>query len=111
MSALGLAGGILGLLMGFFALIASGIAALLSVGNPLALFHSSWIAMLLGAVGVIGSFVTKMQELVGGATMLVSGSLGASLVGGFYLIPSIILLVAGLVSILEYFKMWQWEPV
>lgn len=111
MSDLGLVGGILGFAMGFFTLIASGIAALLNIGGAIHLFQSSWVAMLLGVVAIIGAFVTKTQQLIGGVTMLVAGSLGAGLVGGFYLIPSIVLLVAGLVSILDYFKMWQWQPV
>ena len=106
MSDLGMVGGILGFIMGFVTLIASGIGALLHITGSVELFHSSWVAMLLGVVGIIGAVVNRGEALIGGVTMMVAGSLGVSLVGGFYLIPSIILLIAGLVSILDYFRWW-----
>ena len=106
MSDLGMAGGIIGLFMGFVTLIASGIGALIHITGALELFHSSWVAMLLGVVGIIGAYVNRAEALIGGVTMAVAGSLGVSLVGGFYLIPAIILLVAGIVSILDYFRWW-----
>ncbi|AKA49440.1 hypothetical protein IX51_10415 [uncultured archaeon] len=104
---LGMVGGVIGLLMGLVALVAGGIGSLLHIYGAFSFFQSSWIAIFLSLVGLAGAFITRIESLVGGVPMAVSGALGVYLVGGFFLIPSAFLIVAGIIAVVDSFRRWD----
>lgn len=106
-SVLGMIGGVIGLLMGIVAFIAGGIGALLHIGGAYGFFQSSWIAIFLSIVGMAGAFFAGFAELPGGVAMIVSGALGVYLVKGFFIIPSAILMIAGIIAVFESFRKWD----
>ena len=103
MASLGLIGGILGLVMGVIALVAGGIGAVFDIHGSFELFSNSWVALLLSFIGVVGAGITRKDAIVGGVLMLVSGIVGIATIGGFFIIPFLILLIAALVALIDQF--------
>lgn len=104
---LGMIGGVIAFIMGIIAFIAGGIGSLLHISGAYGFFQSSWIAIFLSLVGMAGAYLASIMELSGGVAMAVSGSLGIYLVKGFFIIPSAILLIAGLIAIIDSFRKWD----
>ena len=106
-SILGMIGGIIAFVMGLVAFIAGGIGSILHISGAFGFFQSSWIAIFLSLVGIAGAFFAGIQALPGGIAMAVSGALGVYLVKGFFIIPSAILLIAGIISVIDSFRKWN----
>lgn len=107
---LGVAGGVLGFLMGLFALVAGGIGAILQIHGAFGFFLSSWAALFISVVGLFGAWLTRADALPGGVVMAVAGAVGIYVVGGFFIIPSALLLIAGIIAVLESFRQWTVSP-
>lgn len=103
---IGAIGAGLGFLMGLVAFLAGGIGSLLHISGAFGFFQSSWIAIFLSVLGGMGLLIARIESLTGGIFMLVSGSVGIPVVGGFFIIPSSLLIVAGLVDIIDSFRVW-----
>lgn len=110
-SILGIAGGILGLLMGIVAFIAGGIGALIHISGAYGFFLSSWIAVFLSLLGMAGAYFTRFEALPGGVAVAVAGSLGIYILGGFFIIPSAIMIIAGVIAIVDSFRRWNVRTV
>lgn len=104
---IGGAGAALGFIMGFIAFVAGGIGSLLHIGGAFGFFISSFLAMFLAILGGIGVALSRIELLVGGVFMATAGALGVYLVGGFYIIPSALLIAAGLIAIIDSFRSWD----
>lgn len=96
-----------GFLMGLVAFLAGGIGSLLHIGGAFGYFLSSWLVIFLSILGGIGLPIARMEPLTGGIFMIVSGSVGIAVVGGFFIIPSSLLIVAGLIDIMDSFRSWN----
>lgn len=104
MARLGMIGGLLGLIMAIVAFIVGGIGSLFHFNGSYELFHSSWTSFFLSIVGIAGAGITRKDALIGGVTMLVSGLVGIAIVGGIYIVPFLILLIAAIVVIIDSFS-------
>lgn len=104
---IGSVGSGIGFLMGFVAFLAGGIGSLLHIMGAFGFFLSSWIAMFLSILGGVGLLIARFESFTGGVFMLVSGAIGIPIVGGFFIIPSSLLITAGLVDMVDSLRMWQ----
>lgn len=102
-SDIGMLGGLLGIIIGALSFVISGILSIVHLRVESGVV-TSVVAMLLGLIGIFGAGVTRRDRLVGGIVMLVVSVLGFSLVNGFYLISSVILLIAGVIALVEHFR-------
>ena len=103
MARLGMAGGFLGLIMAVLAFIIGGLGSLFHFNGAGELFHSSWVSLFLSLIGMAGAAVTRKDALVGGVTMLVSGLLGIAIIGGLFIVPFLIILIASVVVLIDSF--------
>lgn len=99
----GLLGGLIGIIIGVLTFIVSGIQSLLHLRFESGLIISV-VAVFLGILGMAGAGVTSRDRLIGGVVMIVVALLGFEIVGGFYIISSIILLIAGIIALIEHFR-------
>lgn len=108
-SILGLAGGVLGILLAFFILLIGlidgtgaalqyeeGVKTTTTINRPTLLGIGVFIASMLG---IAGSVVVEKSAKIGGIIMLVAAILGGLCVSILYIISGILLLTSGLMSI------------
>lgn len=110
LSIAGFIGGAIGITMALVGIIAGGIGSLLHIYGAFHFFASGWVAFFISAVGIGGAVLTRMDGLAGGVVMSVAGAVGIYLVGGFFIIPSIILLITGVITTVDSFRPWSTTP-
>jgi hypothetical protein len=98
--ALGLAGGILGLVAAPILFLAGGILAAFGLSSGVTLVGVSVVGGILSIIGLIGAAFVKSHPKASGVMMLLSGLLGLFVVLGFWL-GALLLLVAGVVALLR----------
>ncbi len=102
-SDLGVLGGVIGIIIGALSFIVSGILSLVQLRFESGIVIGI-VAVVLGFLAIFGAGVTRRDRLVGGIVMIVIAALGFELVGGFYIISSILVLVAGIIALVEHFR-------
>lgn len=102
-TALGTLGGAIGLLIGGLSFIISGIVSLVRLH-----FQDSVIAsivmIVVGFISLFGAGLSRRDRLMGGVIMVFAAILGFAITGGFYIISSIIVLLAGIIALVEEFR-------
>jgi len=98
---LGLIGGIFGVFGAIIALFIGGVDAAISSSGTSDIIGLGWGAVILSILGIVGSVVVKGKAKLGGIFMLVSAIGGFICISLFYLLPGILLLIAGLMGILR----------
>lgn len=93
---LGLIGGIFGFGGAFFAIFFGAVDEAVNGSSDVS--SLGWSALLASIVAIIGSIVVKFKARVGGAMMLISAIWGVISVSLFYVLPGLLLLIAGLLS-------------
>ena len=94
---LGIAGGVLGLLLSVLLFLAADASS--------AAFKENWASLFFSVLGIIGSARVKAQPRAGGAVVLISG-VAVSALGGLmsvplaYIVPGPLLFIGGLLAIL-----------
>lgn len=96
---LGLLGGIFGFIGAIMALFIGGVDAAFSSSGESSIIGLGWAAIFLSIIGIIGSVVVKGKPKFGGLLMLVSAIGGVISISLFYLLPCILLLIAGLMGV------------
>lgn len=96
---LGLIGGIFGIFSGFIAMFIGGVDAAFNG-------HSDIIGLGVGAIvlsiiGIVGSVVVKGKAKLGGLFMTVAAIGGVICVSMFYILPGVLLIIAGLMGLLK----------
>lgn len=100
---IGALGGILGIIIGILSFIIGGILSIVHLRFETALV-TGIIAIVIGMLALFGSGISTKDRLVGGIVMIVVAALGIELVGGIYIVSSILVLVAGIISLVEHFR-------
>ena len=98
---LGLLGGIFGFFGAVFALIIGGVDAALSSSGTSEIIGLGWGAMLFAILGIIASVVVRSKAKVGGALLLVSGIGGLICISFYYILPAVLLVIAGLMGLIK----------
>lgn len=96
---LGLLGGIFGFFGAIMALFIGGVDAAFSSSGESSIVGLGWAAIFLSIVGIVGSVMVKGKPKVGGILMLISAIGGVISISLFYLLPCILLLIAGLMGV------------
>ena len=102
-SILGTFGGIIGIIIGALSFIISGIESVVRLHFQNAVVNSI-IMVVLAFIALFGAGITRRDRLVGGVVMVFAAILGFALFDGFYLISSIIVLLAGIIALVEHFR-------
>lgn len=102
-SGLGVLGGVIGIVIGILSFIISGILSLVHLRFQSGVI-TGVVAVVIGLLAIFGAGITRKDRLVGGIVMVIIAALGFELVGGFYIISSILVLLAGIISLVEYFR-------
>ncbi|MDP4155296.1 MAG: DUF4064 domain-containing protein [Bacillota bacterium] len=94
---LGLIGGIFGIFGGFIGMFVGGVDAAVNG-------HSDIIGLGVGAIvlsilGIIGSVVVKFKPKLGGAFMAIAAIGGTICISMFYILPGVLLIIAGLMGL------------
>lgn len=102
---LGLIGGIFGFGGAFFALFFGAVDQ--AVNGSSQVGSLGWSALLASIVGIIGSVIVRSKAKVGGAIMLISAIWGIISISLFYVLPGLLLLIAGLMGLFRKNKQPQ----
>jgi RNA polymerase subunit RPABC4/transcription elongation factor Spt4 len=96
---LGIIGGLIGIIVGVFAISVGGLAG--AFGNPDAslVVGGGFGALLLGVIGIVGGAIANKNNKYGGYLMLISGLLGFIAVSAFWLISGLMLILGGILSL------------
>lgn len=98
---LGLLGGIFGFFGAIFALIFGGIGSALGGEGASTIMGLGWLAILFAILGIIGASLVKSKDKVGGWMMIISAIGGVISISMAYLLPFILLIIAGLMAVLK----------
>lgn len=102
-SGLGTLGGVIGLVIGGLSFLISAIVSAVRLH-----FQSSVIAsiimLVIALTALFGAGLVRRDRLMGGVVMVFAAILGFALSDGFYLISSIIVLLAGIIALVEHFR-------
>ncbi|VEF46206.1 membrane protein [Bacillus freudenreichii] len=96
---LGLLGGIFGFFGAILALFIGGVDAAISSSGSSEIIGLGWAAIFLSILGIVGAVLVKGRSKAGGIMMLISAIGGLISISLFYLLPFVLLLIAGLMGI------------
>ncbi len=100
---LGTLGGLVGLVIGGLSFIISGIVSLVRLHFQSAVV-ASVIMVVIALISLFGAGLSRKDRLMGGVVMIIAAILGFYMSAGFYLISSIIVLLAGIIALVEHFR-------
>jgi len=98
---LGLLGGILGFLSSFIAIIVGGFGGAFGVEGASTVSLLAWIAVLFSIFAITGCALVSHRPKLGGAIMLISAIGGIICISLFYLLPFVLLFIAGLMGLIR----------
>ncbi|WP_114555727.1 DUF4064 domain-containing protein [Bacillus sp. K6W] len=96
---LGLIGGIFGIICAFVALLIGGMGAAFEADGANTVIGLGWGAVALSILGIVGSVMVRSKAKVGGIMMTVAAIGGFICISIIYLLPGVLLLIGGLMSI------------
>lgn len=96
---LGLVGGLVGILMGALAIFLGGAEAVVENIENSTIVAKGWGAVFLSLIGIAASFISKNKPKLGGAFMLGAAIGGFLCIYMFYVMPGVLLGVAGLIAL------------
>lgn len=100
---LGTLGGIIGLIIGGLSFIIGGIVSVVRLHFQNSVINSI-IMIVIAFIALSGAGLSGRDRLMGGVVMVFSAILGFVLADGFYLISSIIVLLAGIIALVEHYR-------
>lgn len=99
--ALGLAGSILGIMMGIVAILLGGAAAEVEGITDSRFVASAWAATFLSVIGVAASFITRNKPKYGGVLLIIAAVGGFIAISTFFVMPAVLLGIAGLIALFK----------
>jgi hypothetical protein len=97
---LGLMGGIFGIISGIMALMLGGIGTAVGSGSGGLGTLGTW-AIVLSVLGIVGACMVSGKAKLGGWFMLIAAIGGTISVSFFYILPGLLLLIGGLMSLIR----------
>lgn len=104
MLAMGIIGGIFGILASIFAMVFGGLGSAFGAEGADQIVGLGFAAMLFSIVGIIGGSISKSKKKLAGWMLLISGVAGFICISLFFIISGILFIVAGLMGILSKSK-------
>ncbi|OMG02699.1 hypothetical protein BK146_00985 [Paenibacillus sp. FSL R7-0333] len=101
MFAMGLIGGITGIIASLLAMAIGGVDAAFSDSGTSSITGLAVSALLFSILGIVGSAFSKSKPKLAGYLMLVSGVAGAISISLFYVLSGVLLIVAGFMGVLS----------
>lgn len=103
---IGYLGGVIGVILGVLYFLFASISTLIQLFHhiPVGSFAAGIMGIVFGLFSMISAGVARRDAALGGVLLVISAILGITLIGGLYLISSIIVLIAGLLAIVDYAK-------
>lgn len=98
---LGLIGGIFGIIGGILALTVGGAAAAFGVSGGATVSVLGFIAILLSVLGIVGAAIVRKNSKLGGVFMTIAAVGGVICISAFYILPGILLIIAGLMGLIK----------
>ncbi|KAA6451219.1 DUF4064 domain-containing protein [Bacillus swezeyi] len=98
---LGLIGGIFGFIGAFIALMIGGIDASFSSSGTSQIIGLGWGAVFLSILGIVASVLVKSKPKLGGILLIVSAVGGFICIFMFYILPGVLLLIAGIMGLVR----------
>lgn len=96
---LGLLGGIFGFIGSFIALAVGGLGSAFGASGASFISNLGWFALLFSILAIVGSVVVKHKQRLGGVFMLISAVGGLISISMFFILPFILLMIAGLMGV------------
>ncbi len=98
---LGLIGSLLGLICAIIALTVGGFGAVFGVEEATLTITLGWFAILFSILGIVGASLVNNWTIGAGIFMLVSAVGGLVCISFGYIVPFILLIIAGLMALLR----------
>ncbi|UOQ92092.1 DUF4064 domain-containing protein [Halobacillus shinanisalinarum] len=98
---LGLIGGIIGLFSACFALLIGAFDLSINEVRTSVISGLGWAAFLFSISGIVGSVLVKSKTKVGTIIMISAALGGLVSIAWFYVIPAVLLLIAGIMGIVR----------
>lgn len=98
---LGLIGGIFGIIGGILALTIGGAAVAFGAKGGATVGVLGFVAMLLSILGIVGAAIVKKNSKLGGVFMTIAAVGGVICISAFYILPGILLIIAGLMGLIK----------
>ncbi|NGZ73906.1 DUF4064 domain-containing protein [Saccharibacillus alkalitolerans] len=111
MFAMGLVGGIFGIIAAIVAMLIGGVDAAFSESGTSQITGLAVSALLFSILGIIGSAFSKSKPKLAGWLMLISGIAGFISISMFYILSGVLLIVAGFMGIFSKKKNKEIPPV
>ena len=98
---LGLIGGIFGIIGSLMAMFIGGAATAFGSSHGSTITGSAIIALILSILGIIGSVIATNKTTLAGIFLIAAAIIGFICIFMFYILPGILLLIAGLMCFLR----------
>lgn len=98
---LGIIGGIFGLFAAIIALVVGGIGSAVGAEGGSTVVGLGWLAILCAIVGIVGAALVNSKTQIAGILMLLSALGGFISISFFWLLPGVLLLIAGLLALIR----------
>lgn len=95
---LGILGGVIGIVIGILSFIWSSVLSIIHLRLQYGLV-TSIVAVILGILAMVGAGIDRKDRLTGGIFMIVIAVVGFIEVQGFYVISSVLVLLAGIIAL------------
>jgi len=97
--ALGLVGGIVGILVAVLAIFIGGAEATINEIDNSSIIASGWAAVFLSLLGIAGSIIVRNKPRLGGTFLLIAAIGGFICIYMFYVMPGVLLAIAGFMGV------------
>lgn len=101
-SNLGMLGGVIGIVIGVLSFIWTSISSLIHLRLEYGLV-TSVVAVVLGILAMVGAGIERKDRVTGGIFLVVVAIVGFAEIQGFYVISSILVLLAGIIALVKHY--------
>lgn len=98
---LGLLGGIFGLIAAVIALFIGGLGSALNLSGASTISGLGFLAIVASIIGIVGAAIVKSKTKVAGILMIIAAVVGIVAVSMFYILPAILLAIAGILALVK----------
>ena len=98
---LGLIGGIFGIIGAIMGILMGGAMSALGADSGSSISSSAIIALLVAILGIVGAILAKNKTKLAGIFMVVSAVVGFICIFVFYILPGILLIIAGIMCLVR----------
>jgi hypothetical protein len=98
---LGLIGGILGIIAGLIGAFVGEVATAMAVEEGGLVAGLSWFSLLFSILGIVGAAIVRTKTVLASVLMLVAAVGGFVCISFFYILPGLLLVIAGIMGLVR----------